>query len=221
MTDLTDIAERFKRDTAAHEMSVLHDDGLYRHVRFMRRVVMENGQTSLTSSYYFDLVTWPGNLVVNGDCGTFAFARTDDMFGFFRGQRINPQYWAEKVRARDRSGVTEYSQESFRQQVAEDLAVAEAEFPGVTEAAEREFFGSYAEFNTEYEHDARRALDEFRFPASPSTLEAQFSFADTFEWDLHDYGWHYLWCCHAIVFGIGLYDAAKAAAQQAKEAVSA
>lgn len=31
-----DIAARFARDTAQHEMTVLHDDGLYRHLRFQR-----------------------------------------------------------------------------------------------------------------------------------------------------------------------------------------
>ena len=35
MSELTKIAERFKRETAGHQMTVLHDDGLYRHLRFM------------------------------------------------------------------------------------------------------------------------------------------------------------------------------------------
>src|SRR5580692_6155935 len=96
----SDVAECFQRDTANHEMTVLHDDGLYRHLRFMQVITDElTGKQSRSSFYWFDLVTWPGNLVINGDMETFAFARSDDMFGFFRGDRINPGYWAEKVRA--------------------------------------------------------------------------------------------------------------------------
>lgn len=34
MTDYPEIASRFARETSAHRMTVLHDAGLYRHLRF-------------------------------------------------------------------------------------------------------------------------------------------------------------------------------------------
>jgi hypothetical protein len=40
--------------------------------------------------------------------------------------------------------------------------------------------------------------------------EPAFTFADTWEWDLRDYDWTFLWSCHAIVWGIREYDEAKA-----------
>lgn len=234
MTD--EIAERFQRETADHKMTVLHDDGLYRHLRFARP---DRG------SYWFDLITWPGCLTVNGDCGTFTFARQDDMFEFFRGGRINPGYWAEKVRAHDPSGVTNYSQDSFRQQVMEDVKDSEPDWPGLTEEAEREIFGDGSQWNTEHEGGAREALRDFEFgktyavtcrcgehaedlsymdaegwrvshfgPDTPVRLHDSkispvegFTFADSWEWDLSDYDWQFLWCCHAIVWGISQYDA--------------
>ena len=52
--------ERFAKDTATHAMTILRDDGLYRHLRFKR---------PNTSSYYFDIITWPGYLAITGDMG--------------------------------------------------------------------------------------------------------------------------------------------------------
>ncbi|MEU1133542.1 hypothetical protein ABZ383_27420 [Streptomyces sp. NPDC005900] len=96
MTDYPEIAARFARDTAKHEMTVLHDDGLYRHLRFA-----QPGHGSIGA---FELITWPYNLVVKaGWVFHFDIDATPDMFDLFRrtaltGQ-INPGYWSEKVRA--------------------------------------------------------------------------------------------------------------------------
>lgn len=161
-TTMSNIAERFARDIGgwtsddgkrtirAHEMTVLHDDGLYRHIRFC---------SPDCNFYWFDLITWPGHLTVNGDCGTFTFSRVEDMFGFFRGHRINPQYWAEKICGETR--VKSYSEDLFKQQVAEAVAGAEQECPGVRAAAKERFYGVLAEWNTTYEEGAREALNEF------------------------------------------------------------
>lgn len=229
-----EITKRFKRETADHQMTVLYDDGLYRHVRFCG---------PKHSFYWFDLVTWPGNLVFRGDGETYAFSREEDMFGFFRhgaAYGINPSYWGEKITdGRDR--IKDYSEEEFTRFVAEYLIEAEPEYPGVTKAW-ADFLDE--EFNTEHEDEARRALDEFRYGAafvatcvcgetrdfaedyeaslwrrSHQSLGGQhvvttgkgnpFRFYDTWEWDLKDYHWWFLWACTAIVWGIGQYDAAR------------
>jgi hypothetical protein len=189
---MTDIAERFRNDTAGHELTVLHEDGLYRHLRYRRP---ERGE------YWFDLVTWPYNLVVNGDMGSFHFSRfgsdTEDMFVLFRdsgaGKRINPGYWAEKLRV-GRTEAEEYSEEKFRQVVAEQVegdrvlsALVKAEILDSDEIADEE--------------SARNLLDYFKHEG--------FRFTDTWEFNFRDWTPHYLWCCHAIVFGIRQYDAAK------------
>ena len=105
-------AKRFAEDTAEHQMTVLQDDGLYRHLRF---------QGPRTRTYWFELVTWPGCLTINGDMGTFTFARNDDMFTFFRTvSGINAEYWSQKVLAG--SGVKEYSKDFFELIVKEHVA---------------------------------------------------------------------------------------------------
>ncbi len=108
--------ERFEHDTAEHEMTVLRDDGLYRHVRFQRPG---------SPFYWFDLVTWPGRLVVCGDCGDYMFSRTCDMFEFFadgsagRRSTINPHYWGEKLQGArpGREGAKSYSEDALRSHV--------------------------------------------------------------------------------------------------------
>jgi hypothetical protein len=240
MSTETEVAARFAADVAQHQMTTLHDDGLYRHLRFMR--VAPSPKTSKperSSSYWFELVTWPGSLTVNGDCGSFTFSRTEDMFEFFRGGRINPQYWAEKVRGEMR--LRRYSTERFREHVMDDIRDSEEDHPGLAEAAEREIFGRDSQWNTEYEEGARDALADFAFGdtwkgscpscdaavdgipeadayrwASQHSAQAGhrvypvlvegFRFTDTWEWELGDWDWQYLWCCHAIQWGIWQYD---------------
>lgn len=238
------IAERFARETAKHRMTVLHDDGLYRHLRFTQMHLCNDAEWRTTNGFYwFDLITWPGSLTINGDCGTYTFSRITDMFGFFRSRYgINPQYWAEKVQGETR--VQSYSEDKFRQQVKQDAANAEEEYPGLSAAIEERFYGVLAEWDTTHEDSARRALDEFKYvpegalcpvcsddgervvlirkPAYSDTLTCPqgcgtklepFAFTDTWEWDLTDWDWTFLWCCHAIQWGIGQHDAKKAAAE--------
>lgn len=242
-----EMAERFPKEVADHELEILRDDGLYRHLRFLRVTTdPETGKRSKSSFYWFDLVTWPGWLTVAGDCGTFVFSRIEDMFEFFRGSRINPDYWGEKAQGDLR--LKRYSEERFRQHVLDIASEREDEYPGLTAAVTEAFFGS-PEYNTEYEPDVRRALADFEFGttvtaectcggrraglsedeastwrishrASAPSLSGThritdkrvdgFRFTDTWEWDLGDWDWQFLWCCHAIQWGISRYDAAKA-----------
>lgn len=190
-----DIAERFARDTANHRMTVLHDDGLYRHLRF---------KAPDTGFYWFDLVTWPGNLSVTGDFGDgHTFSRTPDMFEFFRGSSrygINPMYWAEKVQT-GRCGLRTYEEDRFRELVVEHFVetVRYGDAPrGLGKAVRGEILNDPDVY---YEGGARAALEAFEFKG--------FRFTDTYEWDLTEYDWSYLWCCHAIVWGIEQYDKAR------------
>lgn len=94
MTTATDnesrIRAQFEKAITEHELVVLKDDSLYRHLRC---------QKPETWTYGFDVITWPGYLAVAGDIGHFTFSRTRDMFEFFRQDsgRINPDYWSEKL----------------------------------------------------------------------------------------------------------------------------
>jgi hypothetical protein len=195
------VADRFAADTATHSMIVLRDSGLYRHLRF---------KAPGTSMYYFDLITWPGALVVHGDCGTYQFNRIEDMFEFFRffrGGPVNEPYWSEKTPGGRRS-CKSYSEESTKRHVAEYLAESEEDWPGVTAAWNERLEGACPEYDLTYEGTAREALESFAFPETVKAGERQFRFSDTWEWDLSEYDWWFTWCCHAILHGIREYDAA-------------
>jgi hypothetical protein len=193
-----DIAKRFAHDTAEHTMEIRHDDSLYRHVRF----------SAPNSLDWFDLITWPYNLIVNGSHGSYHFCRfgddTEDMFVLFRdgsaGLRINPHYWAEKVRAGE---VMDWSEDAFRQWVLQEAAELAPEYPGVVRAVKLQILDS-DEHNLEYEETARYAVASFRHKG------ARLTFPESWERSFQDFHWQYLWACHAIVWGISKYDAAKA-----------
>lgn len=195
--------ERFEQETRDHRMEVLHDDGLYRHLRFA-----EPGG----SFYWYDLVTWPGRLVACGDCGDYMFARLRDMFEFFEGGRgqINPHYWGEKLQGPrpGREGAKSYSEDVFKACVVEwvddtasDMDAGEA--TSLREAVDRDVLNDDDGYLAS-EDEARRRLNDFEHRGC--------RFVDTFEWDLCEYDWSYLWCCWAIVRGIEQYRAAKAEA---------
>ena len=190
MSDYPEIEARFKRDTAQHQMVVLHDDGLYRHLRFTSR-------TSGYGAYWFDLITWPGCLTIRGDVGDgYTFARLRDMFEFFRSKGINPQYWAEKLDG-TRDSAMEYSEASFRQIVGELFvaAVRDGDAPrGLGKAVREEILDR----ELYYEDEARKLLDSFEYEG--------WDFGETWEFSFRDYEWSFLWACHAIVWGIRRYD---------------
>jgi hypothetical protein len=187
-----ELAERFKADTVAHTMCVLQDLGLYRHVRF---------RDPESFQYWFDLITSPGLLTIHGDMGTFVFARLTDMFAFFGDGQIQPQYWAEKLQAVDRCGYRQHSRRVFEQKVTEYVEDYTGDLDADDKAAVVVAVNEEV-LATEYEGDARAALDAFEGPCG-------FNFHDTWEWDLTAYTAQYLWCCYAITWGIGQYRSVK------------
>lgn len=196
------VYESFVHHTTDHEMVVLHDDGLYRHLRF---------KAPGTMMWHFDLITWPGHLSIAGDIGDgFTFTREADMLTWFdHGQaagEINPGYWAQKMPHHIKH--KSFSEDIFRQRVREDVAdyreeLLPAERASFTAALERDVLGESAE----YEHTAREALDDFRFTAESSGRE--FEFTDTWEWSFSDYDHHFLLACNAILWGAQTYRASK------------
>lgn len=194
--------DRFFKDSEAHELRIILDNGLYRHLRF-------RAKTSIV--YWFDVITWPGCLCIHGDMGTFTFSCIEDMFQFFRTQPeaegkpadelgINPGYWAEKLVSIDKSGHTEFDKELFQQRIIEEIRnsgeLGRARI--LREARDKIFIDL-----EDGEHVAMDAL--LRFKSS-----TKYSFSDIWDWGpCHRYTFRFLWCLWAIVYGIRQYDAVK------------
>lgn len=195
MSDYPEIAARFVRETAGHEMHVLHEDGLYRHLVFA---------DPAGNFYRFDLITWPHNLFLRGDGFSFGFSiyPADDIFNMFRGSShdgINPGYWQEKVTA---GKVRDWSESLFRAWVLEEATKNEAHYPGAVEAVTKQILHS-DEHSTEYQGTAEYALASF------SHGDFRLRFPHDWEKDFEDYSWEYLLACHAVLFGIRMWDAAR------------
>jgi hypothetical protein len=194
----------FEASTPRHEMTVLHEADLYRHVRFAQPVPH-------SWNYAYSLVTWPGYLSISGDLESFTFCRTADMFRFFAsGQGINPHYWGEKLVApRGRAAVQVYSPELYRKRVGEWLADELNEIDddrrqaSLREAVREQLLD---EDDIEHSEDAAyMALRDFR--------HAGVEIPDVTEWDLRDWDHHFLVACWAIRRGVEAYWAAKDAAK--------
>ncbi|MEI2602708.1 hypothetical protein V8O11_02645 [Erwinia aphidicola] len=205
---------RFIRDVSGHQLEVIRDDGLYRHLRFQRPG---------TNAYYFEIVTWPGYLTVTGDMGTWTFSRIADMFEFFTDKhfgrqdsfQINPCYWSEKFesgagRGRTESPCYEFDEAAFEKMLdewhAEWLAnegedADEFERDDVAEKIadlKREGFSN--------ESQAYTAIDDAGLPG--------FHAYDAFEGrSMQKYSHHYVWICYAIVWGIERYQNQKVVQQ--------
>ena len=214
-TDPTE--EQFLKDVADHEMQVLLDNGVYRHLRFKR---------PKSGIAWFDIVTWPGYLAYSGDMGSFVFSRLNDMFEFFRTDRrddrlgINRSYWGEKLQAVDRSGsYREYSEDRLKRHVDDAVKAWVEEFDGpVGEADEEECVEAKAAFEKALreavkedihcniegasEETGHRTLRDFCFEHEGKKYE----FSDTWEWDCQDYTYRFTWCCYALAWSIRKYD---------------
>ncbi|MFI0900616.1 hypothetical protein [Streptomyces sp. NPDC020983] len=198
-----DAADRFARETAKHQMTVLHDDGLHRHLRFA------NPGSSL---YWFEITTTPGQLVFSGDGDSFVFRLAPDMFEMFRQSAdsgaVNASYWAEKVRT---GNARSYSRERFEEYVEEQVAAAEPYYPGIRDDVQVEIFDDVV-YDVNYEASALMAALGYAYFLDPDQNpegRKAFNFKYVHEWDLRDFDWWYLFACHAIVWGIAQYDAAK------------
>lgn len=219
--------EQFLKDVAKHEMTILKDDGVYRHIR-----MKQPGSWNM----WFEVVTWPGFLAYTGDMGAFTFTRLEDMFQFFRADRepdrlgINPDYWSEKLEAVDRNGRNgEYSQFStakFKEHVEDTVKEWIANCDVSYDADDEDIAASRKKFEEELreeieeqiylhlddgQHELHRALNKFEFTDTRwKANQHKYQFQDTWEWDCEDYTLRFLWCCYALAYTIKMYDEFKA-----------
>lgn len=201
MTTYSCSAERFASDTKAHTMTVVRAEGIDRHLRFR-----QPGH----SAYWFDVLTWPGALCIDGDCGTFVFRRLPDMFEFFRNGRgdINPSYWAEKIVSGRGSfspdGIEEFDPRKFRHEIVRQY---------------REYFRGEERFSDALEgfRDLRADVLDRADDGEQVACQAAYDFEVKGRQVFQDisahwftqYTFHFIWCLRAIVLAIQQWDAAQ------------
>ncbi|HQS60002.1 MAG TPA: hypothetical protein PKZ37_16620 [Gallionellaceae bacterium] len=202
--------QRFLEDVARHQMTILRDDGVNRHVRFKQPD---------SSNMFFDLITWPGCLCYTGDMGTYVFRRLEDMFEFFRTDReyqpnngqklfINLGYWSEKLESVSRfgNGYEEFSMDKFKSAVNEyvEQYITEEELPEGSEGEAQALREAVESEVLSCEENSYAAYD-----ASSRFEHEGFGFTDFWERDFTVYTFHFIWCCYALAWGIQQYDSLK------------
>lgn len=213
MTDYECTEEHFLEDIKNHEMTILLDSGVYRHLRF---------KTKNTNCYYFDIVTYPNHLVISGDMGCLVASRLNDMFQFYRTDReyqlkdgrklpINPSYWAEKIES-GTDNIKEFSIDRFKEIVNEyiDSSLDGADW---TEDEIQELKIDIDRAIDYIDSNSVRMFDmineyEYRKEDTLYTEESDFTFDDWWEYhsSCEEYTFHYIWKCYAITYAIQEYD---------------
>ncbi len=202
---------QFLKDVEHHEVKIIRDEGLYRHIRFKKPD---------SNHLYFDLITWPGHLCFTGDMGTNVFSRVEDMFDFFRSGpelSINAWYWSEKLLAVDgnrfHSGVTEFDKEKFKKVINEarvEWVRSAKESEALNECQRRELWEAV-------DDEVLSLLDEDGIRAQYAAYDfnwrhnnRSWCLQDLFDHNFTEFTHQFIWCCYAITWGIQQYDGSKA-----------
>ena len=187
--------EQFLNDVKNHEMTIIKEEGVFRHIRFKQPD---------SCNRYFDLITFPGLLLYTGDMGTYVFSRINDMFRFFRDEKneLSPNfdYWAEKCIARDNSGrrsIRDFDIDVFKECVISDT-LEYLEKSSVEELTEDEMDEIEHLLDCDNEIDAITEMRDHHSYIIP--------LADFWENDFTSLSYGYMWCCYAIQWGIMRYD---------------
>lgn len=197
--------EQFAAEVVEHRMTVLHDDGLYRHLRFAKPG---------TGMWSWSLVTWPGHLAVSGDIGDgWVFEREDDMLQFFgrNGHQsgINPSYWAEKLPSHMRVAAKHFSADRFEAAVRADVEsrdLTDEQKSLLLESLELSVFQGY--------DDLGWSLSAIAGTWMPAGVPVEFEDFEHGEYD--DWEHHFLLALFAIVHGVRQYREYEAAIEAAR-----
>lgn len=199
--------EAFSKDVNQHQLTILHDANTYKHLRFRR------GGSNV---FWFDLVIFPGGLLITGDMGEYLFKRENDMIGWFlngrSGLEINPTYWSQKVAACGQTEVKRFSLQKMLDTLKED-ALEWAEGEQLTKE-ETDAFSS--RFNQEMFNISQNYLGGNLKEIWPlvedieiETPAGTYNILGDPEWSFDDFTTHFIWCCYAIIWGLQKYQKAQ------------
>ncbi len=193
-------AEEFLKDVATHRMTIEASDGVRRHILFKA--------TKNKWNQWFEIVTWPGTLVIHGDMGSWTFSRVEDMFTFFRARRgaldINESYWADKLEGGDSSGsrnAMQFDADAFRDGLLMRIESCGLD-PSGREYVARELTETLSACDGN-EHAQYEAAYNFRCEV-PGYGAFTFDGSDMGSGNVYRY--RFIWCLYAIVWGIHKFD---------------
>lgn len=180
-----------------HELQIPLDTGIYRHLIYKKPYSGDMG---------FNIVTVPQYLTICGDMGSYTFTRVADMFQFFRGDNINPEYWAQKCVSTDKHcDIKKYCEKKMTRLIMERVEDwCSPEWNDYSEEQRKQLENEIKEDVLPYIDTESMALDVLMdFDPDNSMFE------DFLEEDVREFTPNFLWCLEAIVHTIKVYDETK------------
>jgi hypothetical protein len=205
--EMKEIEQRFLKDVENHEMTIRHDDGVYRHIMFKKPE---------SSCYLFEFITFPGGLLYRGDMGTFEFERVYDMFEFFRREDggalgISPSYWAEKCQASPKEGhggIQEFKSKPVEdaiwrrwEEYFDEYEEALDSEPAISVKARIKEALEYIDTDSEWQWVS--AVSGINFSGIDTGFDA-YELLECLSVG-NEYTYQFIWCCYALVWGIDKY----------------
>lgn len=171
-------SRRFPEDVKEHVLTIVLDNGVYRHLICAK---------PSDCCCRFEIVTFPGYLVIVGDYGSFTFWRLNDMFNFFDKNQIDFQYWCSKLVAVDKNdGAESFSEDEMRESLLDYMDVKSVD----------ELSGELTDlYNSGSEYDFGLNLQNCH----------EDNIYDLGSISVKEHSYYFIWCCHAIVWAIREY----------------
>lgn len=172
------VAKTTKNRLKDHKLTVLKEDGLYRHYRCNQPGSYING---------FDIITWPGSLTYTGGMGTYVFQRIPDMISFVERSCMSFGYMEEKCVAADRiDGIKQFYPE-----------LIEEEFQQLKLNHDKEDY-NYIRLKDKIEA-VREEFSNYENPDDALRVGIENELWDSADApDFKDYNFHFLFCLHAL-----------------------
>lgn len=189
-------AQPITKFIGSHQMTVLMDNGVNRHLRF-------SDDDGKKTNHWFDILTFNEGLLFTSGFGCYSFSKrfVSDMFEFFRGHDSDSIYVAEKITSKSES------EEVFSERLAKEYLL--------------DCFSNWIESNYFKEDEARCLFDGFNYKLDRLDLpsiesvrmsHSKFDFRGyLIEFDFDDFhpyelSQKYIDCVDAIKWGIKKYD---------------
>lgn len=168
-----------------------------------RVIFCHNKNGNLNKS--FRIITWHNHLCISGDMGDFVYSRTDDMFEFFRKDKleINTSYWTEKMTSCSVFG-------------GGDEGRGNKFNPDKTKKNVLKYIEDDEDWTDEDKKELKDRVDDFCFGNNldiiyPDILElfdeyGEYDYESIRDFFVVEETYHTKWCLYAIVWAIQQYD---------------
>lgn len=188
----------FLESVANHQMKVIRDSGIYRHIHFSSPDDMNK---------HFDLITYPDHLVYSGDMGCYVFKRSNDMFRWFYKDELgcpDVSYREEKLQASSVYGdghkvfCSQTFADAIRDEIKEQLSdLGASELGELSSDLIDDLHDKIC--NSLGEESAREEVYEFNCDHDQVDLD------DSWEVSGELFTGYFIWACYAIEWGVKKY----------------